>query len=220
MLEDIIFGHAQDIIDFVRSLPWYSIILFAMFITFLENVFPPSPSDTLLIFCGSLISLGVVDYTSLLISSTVGSTAGFLMMFFLGRKYGVDAIESKKFKFISEKKIYKAQKWFRRYGYSIIFINRFLSGTRAVISFVAGISKMKISKTWFLAAGGALLWNSLLIWLGMFFGENWHLADKYISRYGYVIFALIIIAAVIYFIYRRKKKKSRQQSNLPESQDR
>lgn len=210
MIEDILSGSVYSIIEFVKQLPWYSILLFSLFITFLENVFPPSPSDTILIFCGSLVCTGTVDFIPLLLASTIGSTIGFLLMFYAGEKYGVALIESKYFKFISQDTIEKSQIWFRKYGYSIIFINRFLSGTRAVISFVAGISKMKITNVWFLAAFGALIWNAMLIWLGMFFGKNWQIADNYISHFGYYILAIIIIAFLVYCFFTKRKKRAKK----------
>lgn len=207
MLEELFSGSVSTLIELIKALPWFSILLFAAFITFLENVFPPSPSDTLLVFCGSLIYVGATDFIPLLIASTIGSSAGFLLMYYIGRKYGVAIIESKRFKFISKKNIQKSQRWFRKYGYSIVLLNRFLSGTRAVVSFVAGISKMRVSRIWFLAIGGALLWNALLIWLGMFFGENWELADKYITNYGYVIIGMLAVVVVIYFFVIRRRRK-------------
>lgn len=198
-------------VEFLTKLPWYYVIIFAFIITFIENIFPPSPSDTILIFCGTLVGINVVDFPSLLISSTIGSVLGFLLLFWLGWVFGIKIIDSNKIKFINLKTLEKPELWFRKYGYIIIIINRFLSGTRAVISFFAGISKLAIFPSIVYSTISSLIWNFLLIYLGMVLGENWKIADYYIDLYGKILlpvmFALIILFSVI--IYFRKYKKSK-----------
>lgn len=194
------------------SLPLIWILAFGIFITFLENIFPPAPCDSLLVFMGGLVSLGKVGFTELLIATTFGSTIGFVLMFFLGKYLGHKIIDSNKFKFISEETLTKPRMWFNKYGYSIIVANRFLSGTRAVISFLAGILEMKPLITTVLSAVSALIWNFILIYAGSLFGANWKVIDEKISLYGYVIFpimAVIILFFVIrYFVNKKKKAKT------------
>ncbi|MEN3027519.1 MAG: DedA family protein, partial [Chlorobiota bacterium] len=64
-------------VAYLQELPPSGVLLFALAVTFLENVFPPSPSDVLLLFCGVLVGLGVVDFAALVLAATVGSVAGF-----------------------------------------------------------------------------------------------------------------------------------------------
>lgn len=191
----------ETIIGIVQQVPWYWILLIAAFVTFLENIFPPSPSDTVLIFIGSLIPLNAVDFIPLLISATIGSTAGFIVMFWLGYKFGIKIVDSNRFKFINSETLKKPEEWFRKWGYLIIVVNRFLSGTRAVISFFAGMSKLNFNKTTFFCFISALLWNAILISLGVFFGNNWELADYYITLYGWIIFPILAIV-IAYFLVR------------------
>ena len=79
--------------------------------------------------------------------------------------------------------------------------NRFLSGTRAVISFFVGLSSLPIAITLPLCAASALLWNSLLVFAGFQLGRDWRSLAYYLNIYGAVIIALVAIIA-IYFIFK------------------
>jgi membrane protein DedA with SNARE-associated domain len=190
------------------TVPVIVILLFTFGNNFLENIFPPAPCDVILLFIGTLIGLGKVDFFSLLFFSTLGSALGFSTMFFLGRTFGDKIINSGKIKFISPQSLQKPEAWFNKYGYIIIVANRFLSGTRAIISFFAGISKLRWDLTLLLATISSLFWNSILLLLGMKLGENWEIADKYISEYGTVV--LIIISAYILFLIIKRIIKNRK----------
>jgi membrane protein DedA with SNARE-associated domain len=198
-------------IELLQTVPWYWVLIISFFITFLENVFPPAPCDSILVFTGTLVGIGVVGFVPLMLFATAGSTLGFIVMFWLGRQFGIRVIRSNRIKFINEDNIKKPEKWLNKYGYYLISINRFLSGTRGVLSFLAGISKMKSTPT-FLAAGvSALVWNILLIYLGLALGENWQLANEYIQDYGKIILPIAIVAVIAYIIFviikNNKKKK-------------
>jgi membrane protein DedA with SNARE-associated domain len=197
----------EIIINYLSNVPWYWILGFALFITFLENIFPPAPCDTALLFCGSLVGLGAVDFVPLLIFSTAGSMIGFILIFRIGRTLGLRIVGSHRFPFINKENIKKPQEWFEKYGNAIIIINRFMSGTRAVISFVAGMSKMPYSLALILSGVSALLWNTILILLGMFFGANWRHAEYYITMYGKFIFPLIFLVIIVLIAIKYYKKK-------------
>jgi membrane protein DedA with SNARE-associated domain len=190
----------------LRSLPNTQILILAFLLTFVENIFPPSPSDVLLMFTGSLISIANVDFTSLLLSSTLGSVIGFLVMYYLGKEFGIRIVDSNRFKFINSNTLKKPEEWFSKYGYYIIVANRFLSGTRAVISFFAGISKLPIGKITILSAISAAIWNSILILIGNTIGDNIELMKSYISLYGKFLIPLLLIGIIIFFLVRRFKR--------------
>jgi membrane protein DedA with SNARE-associated domain len=166
----------------------------------LENIFPPSPSDSVLVFMGSLIALGTIGFVPLLLLATAGSLAGFMIMFYLGSKFGHGVVESNKMPFINQKSLEKPEEWFRKWGYYLIIANRFLSGTRAVISFFAGMSDLNFKKTVILSAISALIWNSILIYLGVVFGNNFESILEYLALYGKIIFPIIALVIVVFLI--------------------
>jgi membrane protein DedA with SNARE-associated domain len=204
-------------VEFIQQLPPIGVLAFVCFITFLENVFPPSPSDTILVFCGTLIGLGTVGFMPMLVSATAGSTLGFLVMYWVGQRYGAQLIDSPRFTFIPKDAVDKVETWFKKYGFWIIVANRFLSGTRAVVSAFAGISKLPLGTTTILSAVSAAVWNAILLGAGAALGKNWILMDEYLQLYG-KIFAVIAAAILILWIgvrvwqERTKTKNSAKKS--------
>jgi membrane protein DedA with SNARE-associated domain len=194
------------------AVPVMMVLIIALANNLLENLFPPSPGDTVLLFLGTLIGIGKVDFPMLLLFSTIGSVAGFAIMFSLGRVFGKRIVDTDRFKFINSESLKKPEEWFQKYGYWVIVINRFLSGTRAVISFFAGISKLNTVVTIVLGSLSSIIWNAFIIYLGMQLGENWESADYYLSQYGK--FVLILAVAVIaYFAIRYYLKRKKNGNN-------
>ncbi len=197
-------------VEFIKGLPPSGVLAFVCFITFLENVFPPSPSDTILVFCGTLIGLGTVGFVPMMASATFGSVLGFLAMYWVGARYGTQIIESKRFDFLPIDGIHRAEDWFRRYGFWVIIANRFLSGTRAVISMVAGIAKMPLGTTTLLSALSAAVWNGILLFAGATLGRNWAKMDEYLQLYGKVLLVALAVIVAGIFAYRYWKKRAKK----------
>ncbi len=198
----------EQILEFISSQSplWIYIILF--FFSFIENVFPPTPSDLVIIVGGSLIVTHSLHFVPTLMLTTLGSVLGFMTLFVLGSQLDKKVVRSGKIKFISVSSLDKAEKWFARYGYMIILGNRFLPGLRSIISFFAGLSELEITRTALYASISSLVWNAVIIFLGIEFGRNVSKVDKLLSTYSNIV--LIVIAAVIIFyilrfIFRKKK---------------
>jgi membrane protein DedA with SNARE-associated domain len=178
--------------------PMY-LYLSLFFFAFLENLFPPSPSDLMIAFGGSLVGLGKLNIFSAIFFSTLGSTAGFVAMYYVGFFFGKELVDSGKLKFLPLDKVMTVEKWFKKYGYGIVVVNRFLSGTRAVISFFVGLSELPIGITVLLCAVSALLWNTILILGGSVLGHNWKQLEHYLDLYGFII-GIILLIGIIYWI--------------------
>ena len=190
----------EHILESISSLSpfWIYVVLFAF--SFLENVFPPSPSDLVTIIGGSLIVSKSIDYFPTLLVTTLGSTLGFMVIFYIGSQLDKKVVRAGKIKFISVDALFKAENWFLKYGYFIILANRFLPGMRSVISLFAGLSELNVRKTALLAAISALVWNSAIIYLGVLFGRNVKYADNLISTYSNIVLIVLVLALIIYLI--------------------
>ncbi|HEY6951552.1 MAG TPA: DedA family protein, partial [Bacteroidota bacterium] len=114
------------------------IYLFVCLVAYVENIFPPFPSDVAVVAVGSLTGLGTVNFPLTLLCCTAGSTLGFISMFKVGDWFGQKILERGKMRFIPLDQVHKVEGWFHKYGYWVVVGNRFLSGTRAVVSFFAG----------------------------------------------------------------------------------
>ncbi len=177
------------------------------FIAFLENLFPPAPSDLVIAFGGSLVGIGKLTFGAALLSATLGSTLGFIVMYYVGFLLGKKLIDAGKPRFLPFDKIRQVEHWFTKYGYWLVVTNRFLSGTRAVISFFVGLSELPVAITLPLCAVSALLWNAILIYGGYTLGHNWRSLDHYLGIYGTEIILIIVGAGALltvrYFMGRK-----------------
>lgn len=182
----------------------YGVILL---IPFIENLFPPSPSDLIVVLAGSLIANGTINYFLALVLSSVGSEVGFMLLYYFGLQTDKKIIHTGKLKFISQEAVAKADDWFAKYGYAIILFNRFLSGIRAVISFFAGLAELNIKRTFILSTVSAVAWNVVLLGLGILFGHNLPLVDRFLANYSYGIIAAATIIAVYFLVKYLLKRK-------------
>jgi membrane protein DedA with SNARE-associated domain len=199
----------ESFINTLESLSPILIYCSLFAIAYIENLFPPSPSDVVVVFGGYLVGLGTIDFTTALGITTVGSIAGFLTMYKVGDWFGESIIEKRKLSFLPLESIHRVEDWFRKYGYWIIVANRFLSGTRAVVSFFAGLSKLELLRTTLLCGVSALVWNWLMIYAGALLGRNWNTVAIYLSTYSQIVTGAVLSGLAVWGarrLYLRSKK--------------
>jgi membrane protein DedA with SNARE-associated domain len=73
------------------------------------------------------------------------------------------------------------------------------------------MTELQPVKTFCCAVLSALLWNSLIIYIGMKLGDNVELIDRYLSTYRNIILLIMGVIAVIliarHLILRQKSKQ-------------
>lgn len=204
----------EDILNYLSALSPFWIYITLFFFSFIENIFPPSPSDVVVVVGAALISAGSgdVSFAGVLVITSIGSSLGFMLMYYMGMLFGEKILRSGKLKFISQESIDKTDKWFTRYGFKLIIANRFLPGTRSVISFFAGISELAPLRTFIYATISAFAWNVIIIYMGSALGNNIEIIDKYLSLYGNIMLAVtgvvIVFFGARYLILKNKEKKN------------
>ncbi|MEJ2103010.1 MAG: DedA family protein [Ignavibacteriaceae bacterium] len=200
----------ENIIDFISQLSPFWMYVFLFFTSFIENVFPPSPSDLVVLVGGTMVSTGVIDFIPTLIFTTLGSIIGFMVLFYVGSAVDRKVIHSGRIKFIPVDAVDKVEAWFEKYGYWVILANRFLPGTRSVISFFSGLSHLKVEKTVLLATISAFAWNAIILLLGIIFGDHVKVIDNYLSTYSNIVIAITILIVLFLiirnFILKKKQK--------------
>jgi membrane protein DedA with SNARE-associated domain len=203
--------HIQDFLSYVSNFPYILLLLIAFLLTLIENIFPPAPSDVCFVAITVLIGANGLYIVPAIISAGVGATVGFWIMYLLGAKFDKKIIETNKIKFISRESIEKAETMFQKWGIKIVAINRFMSGTRAVISFFAGISTLPKAKTLLYAGISSLVYYGLLAFAGYYFGKDWQRLLMFLKIYEkialFIVITIIVIALVIWFVKKNKRKR-------------
>lgn len=178
----------------------------------IENIFPPIPSEIILTFGGFLTTFSKMHPLGVVFSSTIGSVAGAIILYFLGLLLGIERLErlfdSKLGKILHFKKsdVRLAEKWFNRHGYKAVFFCRFIPIVRSLISIPAGLAKMKWSAFLVLTILGSAIWNGILIYLGRLAGEAWEKVVYYVDLYKYVVIiggVVVLLALGAFFIKKR-----------------
>jgi membrane protein DedA with SNARE-associated domain len=202
--------YLEGLIEQVDPMVAYLILCVSAFV---ENTFPPIPGDTVTVIGAYLITTGKLSFTGVWLSTTLGSVLGFMTMYYIGLRFGRKFFDNeKRAKIFGAKNIEKTKIWFANWGYWVIGANRFLSGTRSVISIFAGMVGLGWLNVLILSTLSALIWNGLLMWAGYYLGVNWDSITELISRYNTVVIALTVIAIITFILYKFLNKKKKQEN--------
>ena len=199
----------EMIISFMESFGYFGV----MALIAIENIFPPIPSEVILTFGGFMTTTTKLNIFLVILFATIGSVAGAIILYFLGRLLNKDRIEKiisgKIGKVLRLKKadIEKADHWFDTKGYYTVFFCRFIPVVRSLISIPAGMSEMPFLKFIAFTIVGSLIWNTVLIVLGAVMGNNWDKIVEFIGIYSKFILLILIILFIIGMAYFYKKKK-------------
>ena len=177
------------------------------FLIFFENIFPPIPSEVILTFGGFLTTYTKLGPVGVIISATIGSLLGAIVLYYLG--YFCSIKLNKMFKI---EDINKANTWFKNKGCKSVLYCRFVPIVRSLVSIPAGINKMNMSLFLIYTTLGTLIWNTVLVYAGVFLGDNWSYFAGVISRYSKVVLVGIILIIIVK-IWLKKAKKSRSSNN-------
>lgn len=176
----------------------------------IENIFPPIPSEVILTFSGFISKYANLDIFLIIISSTLGSIFGAILLYILGYYLTINKIiyiaKSRigKVLRLNSDKIIESIQIFNNNGSKTIFICRFIPIIRSLISIPAGISRYNFLLFLILTFLGSLIWNTIFILLGNMFGENWILIINIFKNYYKPIILLLFILVILRKKYKKK----------------
>lgn len=176
---------------------------------FLENVFPPIPSELIMPLAGFTTVQGKLSFIGVVLAGTIGSVMGALPLYYLGRLVGEQRLKAwaekyGKWLMISAQDIGKADDWFDRHSGKAVFFCRCIPGIRSLISIPAGVAHMHVMPFLLYTALGTSLWTALLAYLGRLLGKNYEQVSTYLGPVAYVVFGIIALAAITWIIQRKR----------------
>lgn len=199
----------QDLLINIMSKYGYIGVFFLILV---ENIFPPIPSEIILLVAGFMTNSSRLSVPLLILTSSFSSLFGGFLLYYLGRMLNKERIEkivkSKIGKMLHLKinDINKSINWFNKRGSISVFFGRCIPIIRSLISIPAGISKMNITTFTIYTFCGSLIWNTILISLGKIFQSNWIVITKYLKIYKEYVIIILIIGLVIYIFKKILKK--------------
>lgn len=186
----------------------YGVLTYAILfvIVFAETglvVTPFLPGDSLLFAAGAIASLGSLNIGIIWLLLVVAAVIGDTVNYWVGHFFGQKIVDNPKIKFINQEHIDKTEQFYKKYGGKTIVLARFVPIVRTFAPFVAGVGTMNYPKFITYNIIGGVLWVSLFIFAGYFFG-NIPVIQK---NFHYVIFVIIglSILPIIYEYIQHKR---------------
>ncbi len=178
---------------------------------FVENVFPPIPSEVIMPLAGYLASQGKLSLLGVILAGTLGSVLGALPLYALGARIGEDRMKRfaaghGRWLTLSPSDLDRTNAWFERHGHAAVFLCRLVPGVRSLISIPAGIRRMPLATFLLYTALGSAVWTSVLAGIGSALGANFDQVDRYLDPVGYAVFAGIAVGYV-YRLARHRKER-------------
>ncbi len=187
------------IFDLIQSWGYFGIAV----LMFLENVFPPIPSEVIMGLGGVMVGQGRFDYWTLVAAAVAGTTLGNYVWYAIGRWVGYERLKPLIDRYgrwltLDWDEVEKLHDWFIRYGSGIVFVCRFLPIARTMVSLPAGMVRMNQLKFLIWTAAGSTIWIAALAGAGSWFGKQFAEVDRFIGP-----LALLAIGSLIaLYIYR------------------
>lgn len=160
-----------------------------------ETVFPPIPSEAILPLAGYLVEQGEFNFPLVLLTSTLGSVTGAMVLYELSRHGGRPfADRFLKFARIDPAKLDDADDWFARRGTWVVLFGRCIPGVRSLVSVPAGLLRMSRVRYLTFTTIGSLVWNTFLVTLGYALGTQWEKVSDVIGPVSKPLLAVVVVA--------------------------
>lgn len=180
---------------------WTYLILFL--IIFMETgvvITPFLPGDSLLFAAGTLAASGAFDLTTLYFILLLAPFLGDNLNYWIGYSIGPRVFNSVKIPFLKKEYLDRTHEFYEKHGGKTIIIARFLPIIRTFTPFVAGIGRMPYWRFLSYSVFGSLLWVTLFVLGGYFFGN----LPVVKENFTIVIFGIIgvsLLPGVIKFVH-------------------
>lgn len=216
-LSDLITQLPELIGQAVEANQWlgYSAIFAAMF---LENLFPPIPSELIMPLGGFYVQQGQLDLVPVVLAGLLGTVLGALPWYGIGRLINEERIEAwlqrhGRWIGISADELARSRRWFSRYGTALVFWGRLVPGIRTLISVPAGIEMMPMAPFLVWTTAGSLIWTFLLTVAGMVLGEGYSNVEIWIDPVSKAVKVLLVVSVLAGAIWVGLRVWRRRQSS-------
>ncbi|MDQ3781973.1 MAG: DedA family protein [Actinomycetota bacterium] len=202
-MDSLIGDLATWAVDVMERLGYWGLALLVA----LENIFPPIPSEVILPLAGFLTSDGRMSFPLALLSATIGSVAGALVLYWVGSAFGEARVRSivrrrGRWLRLGEEDVDLADAWFDRHGGLAVMLCRVVPIVRSLISIPAGLRRMPMAKFVLYTTIGSAAWNTILVGAGWILGDNWEAVEAYVGYLQYAVIAAVT-ALVAWWIWAR-----------------
>jgi membrane protein DedA with SNARE-associated domain len=189
--------------DWITGLVQQTGYLGVAFLMFLENVFPPIPSELIMPLAGFNAANGQMSIWLVILAGTVGSLAGAYMWYVIGRRLGMKRLcrladRHGRWLTMSRADADRAHDWFERHGGTAVLVGRLVPAIRTLISVPAGIARMPLPSFFAYSILGTAAWTALLAGAGYLLQSQYERVQDWLNPISNIVVVLI----VGFYIYR------------------
>jgi membrane protein DedA with SNARE-associated domain len=180
---------------------------------FLENLFPPIPSELIMPLAGYTATFPntQIQVIPAIAAGVIGTILGAIPWYYAGLLLGQQRLQLLATRYgkwigISGEDIEKSTNWFQKHGSKAVLFGRLVPGIRTLISIPAGISKMPLIPFFIYSTIGTIGWVTFLTYAGYFLGKNYKLVEDYIDVITKVVVFGVLFAIAVFIGYRLWKR--------------
>lgn len=180
---------------------------------FLENVFPPIPSELIMPLAGFFSTTGELSLFGTIVAGTVGSVLGAVPLYYLGKYAGEERLRRwldrwGKWVGLSARDLKKSRSWFDRHGAKTVLFCRVVPGVRSLISIPAGVAGMPIVLFLMFTTIGSAVWTAMLACAGRALGGNYDQVERVVGPISTAVM-IGIVAVIVVRAFRQRRTASR-----------
>lgn len=207
---------ANQIVAIMNQLGYVGIGL----LMFLENLFPPIPSELIMPLAGFTVAQGKMQMLPAIVAGVLGTVVGALPWYYAGSIMGEERLiqwcnRLPKWIGLSGDDIQNAARWFHKHGYKTVLFCRLVPGVRTLISIPAGIHHMAIVPFLLYSTIGTVVWTTLLAYAGYLLGDNYELVDKYLGPVSKIVLGILVIAFVGWLVLHQRQRSQKSSHQHP-----
>jgi membrane-associated protein len=194
-------------LDWLATLPPAGVVTVAGLLVFSECTLGLgfiAPGETGLFVLGTT-AVSVSKFVLLWLITTACATAGDLVGYWLGRRYGPRLRQTALIRGHGAAAWDRASDAIRRRGAAAVLIAIFLPVLRTLVPAAAGASGLPLRRFLPAVVIGATAWCALHIGLGAAAGEAARHAEKWVGRGSWMLTALLVAGAVVVLWAKRKR---------------
>ncbi|GGJ41969.1 alkaline phosphatase [Sphingopyxis bauzanensis] len=197
------------ITDLVESMGYIGILL----LMFLENVFPPIPSEVIMPLAGFGAAEGKFRLALVIAAGLTGTLGGALFWYALARRIGDQRLRRwadrhGRWITLSSVEIDRLEQWFCRHRGWAVPLAHLIPGLRTLISIPAGVFAMPLPRFAVLTALGAGVWTSALAAAGYLLGDRFEGVDRYLGPVSTAIIGVLFLVYIWRVVHFRPDRRA------------
>jgi membrane protein DedA with SNARE-associated domain/uncharacterized tellurite resistance protein B-like protein len=207
----------ERFVAWLAELSPLTIFIVIGFSTYIENAFPPIPSDITVALGGFLSQQAGISPIIVWLVGWLGNFAGSVTIYLLARRHGRRFVASPLGRrFLPGEAIIAMEREYLRFGMAGIFLARLLPGFRSFVAPFVGLVALPPLRALLPIAIASALWYGFLTWAGVRLGAQWEAIHRFISHLNstLALVALVVAAALAFYFWRRAKAQGPRRRRL------